>query len=255
MADKMSIEERIAHFLRLAEDAGATQAERDTASTQAERLMLKHAIDRAMLEGVGEQKKEKIIIGRVRIDGGGGTYSYHSMHGMVAVANAMGLTGYFEDFSKIRARSGVKPHINICFAGYESDVHDAEQMIASLLTQAMIAMKTWWKNGLSEWERNELGRQGGYHARCEFIRSFGAGAASRIRDEREAETEATAGAEVVLYDRAQLVRQWSSENLGLKFKGSRRIGSNFGRTEGFAAGREANMSRGKGVGMGRGISS
>lgn len=254
MADKFSIEERIAHFLRLAEDKGATQAERDTAATQAERLMLKHAIDRAMLDGVGEQRKERIIVGRVRVDGGGGTYSYHAMRGMVSVANAMGLTGYYEDFSKIRAGVGIKPHINICFAGYESDVKDAVDMVNSLLLQAMVAMKSWWKN-LPSYQKDTLGRQGGYHARCEFISQFGAGAARRIQDEREQEVASVAGSEIVLFDRSREVQDWADSNLGLTYKMVRRTSSPFGRSEGYAAGREANTGRSShGIGQGRGIS-
>lgn len=254
MADKMTIEERIAHFLRLAEDKGATQAERDTAAAQAEKLMLKHAIDRAMLDGVGEQRKEKIIVGRVRVYGGGGTYSYHSMAGMVAVVNAMGLTGYKEDFTKIRKASGMKAHMNICFAGYESDVRDANELVGSLLLQAMVAMKGWWRD-MPDWEKELLGRQGGYHARCEFISQFGYGAAKRIRDEREQEVASTAGSELVLLDRSKEVKDWATENLGLKWQVSRRTSSSFGREEGFAAGQKANTGRAsRGVGQGRGIS-
>jgi len=254
VADKFSIEERIAHFLRLAEDQGATQAERDTAATQAERLMLKHAIDRAMLDGVGEQRKEKIIVGRVRVDGGGGTYSYHAMRGMVAVANAMGLTGYYEDFTKVRSHY-FKPHINICFAGYESDVKDAVGMINSLLLQAMVAMKSWWRNQ-SSYTKYYLGRQGGYHARCEFISQFGAGAARRIQDEREQEVASVAGSEVVLFDRSREVSDWAASNLGLTIKKTSRTSSAFGRSEGYAAGRNANTGRAShGLSQGRGITS
>jgi hypothetical protein len=252
MANSLTIEERIAHFLRVAEDRGATQAERDTASSQAEKLMLKHAIDRAMLAGVGEQKKEEIIIGRVQVFGGGGTYSYHSMAGMVAVVNAMGLQGFQEDFSFLKVKHGQKPYKNICFAGYESDVHDAENIVNSLLLQAMIAMKSWWKN-LDEPTKSYLGRQGGYHARCEFIRNFGGGAARRIRDEREAETVATEGAALVLLDRSKEVSDWTDVNLSLKKKKTRRLGSNFGRVEGYTAGLDANTSRSKGVSGSRSI--
>lgn len=259
MATSFSIEEQIAHFLRLAEDRGATQPERDLAASQAERLMLKHAIDRAMLAGVGEQKKEAIIVGRVKVMGGGGTYSYHAMHGMVGVANSMGLKGYYEDNSWIRARvdkegNKIGPYKNICFAGYESDVRDAEAMINSLLLQAMVAMKDWWK-GLAAWEKAELGRQGGYHARCEFIKNFGLGAAVRIRDERTKETEKVSGAEVVLFDRSKEVAIWADQNLGLRSNKSRRMGSNFGGAEGYAAGKNANTGRAShGVTGGRGIS-
>ena len=75
MADKMGVEARIEHFLRVSQDPAATQAERDTAGQEAERLLAKHAIDRLTLDVDGARRAEREAIERrtVVIAGGRGT--------------------------------------------------------------------------------------------------------------------------------------------------------------------------------------
>jgi hypothetical protein len=75
MAEKMAVEARIAHFLRVSQDPSATQAERDTAGREAERLLAKHAIDRLTLDVDGARRAvhEPIETGAVTMPGGKGT--------------------------------------------------------------------------------------------------------------------------------------------------------------------------------------
>lgn len=93
MADRMTIEERIAHFLRVSEDAGATQAERDTALREAERLIAKHAVDRLGLDvdGAPRPQREPIETAALDVDGGRGTVSLDIALGLSSVAKSLGL--------------------------------------------------------------------------------------------------------------------------------------------------------------------
>ena len=237
MAEKMSIEEQIAHLLRLAENSGATEAERTISRERAEKLMVRHAIDRAMLDGVGEQRKEGIIIGRIKVWGGGGSYSRAQMEGMHAVAVALGLKSYHNDNTRFNfKRDGIKPHYVICFAGFESDVREAEQLINSLLNQGMLALKEWWDNSS---EKLVLPRWEGYYARNEFLKYFGLGAGNRIQTERKVVVEETTGSALVLVDREAAVKAWADENLNIGKSKRRGTQSDFGKGAGYAAGQKA----------------
>src|SRR6059058_494119 len=99
MAEKMDVEARIAHFLGVSQDAGATQAERDTAGREAERLLAKHAIDRLTLdvEGACRAAREPIETGTIVVAGGKGGVALDVVLGLTRVAQALGLVPYYSD--------------------------------------------------------------------------------------------------------------------------------------------------------------
>src|SRR6059058_113570 len=99
MAEKMDVEARIAHFLRVSQDPSATQAERDTAGREAERLLAKHAIDRLTLDVDGARRAahEPIETGAVTVPGGKGTTALDLVLGLSSVARALGLVPYYSD--------------------------------------------------------------------------------------------------------------------------------------------------------------
>lgn len=241
MAEKLDLEGRIAHFLKLAEDPGATQAERDTASEQAERLMLKHGIDRAMLSE-SEHKDEAIVkIEHVLT----GTYAMEQMLAANHIVEAIGLRSYFSD------RRSFNKTIVVFIVGFESDAADALNLVRSLETQCAVAVRSFGKT-LPSW----MSAMEKYKARREFIQYFGRGAAKRIRSNRAkiiVETVAsTAGTELVLASRTEKVDNYY-EGLGLRTRNLSRSASGYGMGAGYSAGQNANTGERGISGSSRGV--
>lgn len=246
MAEKMTVEQQVKHFLTLAEDRSATQDERDLAAKQAERLMVKHAIERAMVEGIDSSKpREQVVVESMFI---GGTYAYEVMLGSTSVARALGLQAYFTDYRGwLRHGAEQRKGVLLSVVGFESDVRDALVLLRSIETQALVAGAQWIKQA----QRPYWSAADKYKARREFVEYFGDGAASRIREARQEESSSVTGAELVLVDRAKQVRE-HYETLGLRGRADRRSSAGTGIGAGYAAGREANVGS-KGLDRGRGI--
>lgn len=248
MAKKLTPTEEIEHYLRLATDSGATQAERDLASTRAEKLMVKHAIDRAMLDPEGK-KAEEIIIRRVRIYGSKSSYSMNKVLGLNQVVLAMGLRMMITDRrDKKNNYTNDKAHIEINIVGFESDLDEAEMMVRSLDLQVMVALRAWQKtpeylNGAGTLPREEM-----FLAKHEFVKFFGSGAAHRIREERaDAVQDAGPSTALVLVKREDKVKAAFDDMAG-DSTSVRQRESGLGRGAGFAAGQQAGAGRKAGLG-------
>jgi hypothetical protein len=235
MAEKMNIEARIAHFLRVSQDPGATQAERDTAGQEAERLLAQHAIDRLTLdvEGARRAAREPIETGTVTVQGGKGSVALDVALGLTRVAQALGLVPYYADHrSPDDRRFGAAPHVLLSVTGFRSDVALALPLLESLATQAEIAMRAWWR---SEPEHRRIPKYDAHLARCAFVQAFGTGAAERLRTVRD-EAVATTGTALVVASREAEVRDWVETNVSLRSRRDRRSFSGYGRGQGYASG-------------------
>jgi hypothetical protein len=240
MAEKMSIEARIAHFLRVSEDPSATQAERDTAGHEAERLLAKHAIDRLTLDVDGAKRAEREPIERatVVVAGGKGTIALDVVLGLSAAAKALGLVAHYRDrrtASRWIDGPDAKPHVDLVVTGFRSDVLLAVPLLESLAVQAALAMRAWWR---ADPRHRLIQRWDAHLARCEFAREFGRGAAARLsagRDEAIA-ASAAAGTALVVADREAQVEHWVRANVQARSTTDRRSFSGYGRAPGFAAG-------------------
>lgn len=246
MAKSMTTEEQIAHFLKLAEDPGATQEERDTAGQRAERLMVKHGIDRATAEAHGAPVTERIVTEQIFF---GGAYAKDRMHAATAVARALKLRPFYSDARGTDASTGkVATGVRLSVVGFESDVADAMQLIRSLDVQAAVGAadymrpfrrNTWYTAA----EKAVMKRS--------YISSFGSGAARRIEEARSAEVAtAGGGTALVLADRAQRVQAY---DLGFRLRNARSRGRLYDGAAG-AAGRAAGYNAatgGRGLGAGQ----
>lgn len=242
MADSMTTEDRIAHFLKLAEDSGATQHERDIAAAQAERLMIKHGIDRAtaMAADSNQKRDEKIVTTPLFF---GGTYGEARLMSAFALVRALKLQAYKSQAYGIdganshakREVAGVKLHI----IGFESDVRDAVQLIGSLDIQSSVAVKEWAKSQKDAWFW--YGPAEKTRAKQTFIRSFGIGAAERITEERRVVVEeASSGTALVLVSREKQVKAHLDGMSGIRKSRARSRmydpnGANAGRSAGYNA--------------------
>lgn len=251
MAEKMNTTEQIKHFLKLAEDKGATQAERDLASAQAERLILKHQIDRASLVDQDEDDAPEAQV--YWIYGGKSSYSMDKFRSLKMVVDAMGGQVLLMDY-RVGAASRITPlkraALGMQIFAMASDLPAIMQLISSLDTQSTIAMNAWWKsNPMREYYQAE-GNQAVFDQKHEFYRGFGRGAAERIREELargiEAAKTTAPGAGLVLVERATLVRQAADAMSGGPVKNRARFGDGSGTRAGHAAGYEAAAGRSRG---------
>jgi len=251
MAEKMGIEARIAHFLRVSEDPGATQSERDTAGQEAERLLAKHAIDRLTLDVRGAERAEQEPIERrsVVVTGGRGTIALDTVLGLIAVAKSLGLVAHYRDHRTIdRDWDGpdARAHVELVVTGFRSDLTLDVPLLESLAVQAALAMRGWWRSD----PRHRLIRKWDAHlARCEFAREFGHGAAARLAAGREQAIASTgAGTALVVAAREEQVDAWVRANLRVRSTTDRRSFSGYGRAPGYAAGLRSSGTAQRAVG-------
>jgi hypothetical protein len=251
MAEKMDVEARIAHFLRVSEDPGATQAERDTAGREAERLLAKHAIDRLTLDVDGARRAEQEPIERatVSVRGGRGTVALDVVLGLIAVAGALGLVGHYRDRRVVIPELDgwdAEPRVELLVTGFRSDLALAVPLLESLQTQAVLAVRTWWR---SDPRHRLLPRYDALLARCAFARAFGQGAAERLRAGRAAAIDGT-GTALVVAARDARVQAWVQEHLRVRSVTDRRSFSGYGRAPGYAAGLRSTGSTRRELGPG-----
>lgn len=253
MAASMTVEQEITHYLRLSEDPGATQPERDLAAHRAERLLAKHAIDRLDLDVEADRTKaaEPIASASVRCAGGKGTVALDLALGLADVARALGLYPYYSDRRDLPAMfartEDEQPHVLLSVSGFTSDVELVLPLLESLQLQAVLALRSWWR---SDPRHRHMHRYDALLSKCAFARSFGQGAAARLRSARE-EATASSGKALAVRSREEHVRTWVDGNLSLtRARRDRRSFTGYGRSEGYRAGMHARTGRARAVGAG-----
>lgn len=225
-------EEKIDLIAKLLAKAESTTPEEAEALTEhAERLMVKYAIDQAVIDERRSREgkaSERIVEVKVTFTG---TYREALIDMGSNVVWGLG---------SMRPLTGsVGTRSNLFIVGFESDVAQAEVLIRSLHVQALIAMRAWWKDNAiryrygSDWDRRR--------ARDHFIRGFGHGAYIRIESNRlQVIEEAGSGTDLVLVDRKTRVDE-HVDGLGLRKATERqKRWDGFAQAHGNLAGREAN---------------
>ncbi|MGN6444383.1 hypothetical protein [Amnibacterium sp.] len=251
MAEKMGIEARIAHFLRVSEDSSATQAERDTAGREAERLLAKHAIDRLTLDTDGAQRAEHEPIERrtIAVNGGRGTIALDVVLGLMSVAGSLGLVAHYRDrrvVDRYWDAPGTKAHVELVVTGFHSDLMLAVPLLESLAVQAALAMRAWWR---SDPRHRLIQRWDAHLARCEFAREFGRGAAARLAAGRQEAIATTGpGTALVVAAREEQVETWVRDHVRVRSATDRRSFSGYGRAPGYAAGLRSSGTAQRAVG-------
>ena len=250
MADKMGVEARIEHFLRVSQDPAATQAERDTAGQEAERLLAKHEIDRLTLDVEGARRAEREAIERrtVVIAGGRGTTALDVVLGLSAAARALGLVAHYRDRRTTSAwdEPGTRPHVELVVTGFVSDLTLAVPLLESLAVQAALAVRAWWR---SDPRHRLIPKWDAHLARCAFVQAFGSGAAARLEAGRErALAETGAGTALVVAARSEAVDAWVQDNVAVRRVTDRRSFSGYGRAPGYAAGLRSSGTAQRSVG-------
>lgn len=229
-----AIEDKIAKLLAKAEGTNHP-AEAETFMAKAEELMLKHGIERAMLES-RSTKRQEIIVQKVKVKNGHGYAA-----AMVAIGHAVG-----PNFS-VRTLQNILPDGSrmLWLIGYKSDVENAEILFTSLSAQSRAQALHWWKT-----EGRSLhpvaSNNDAYLIRREFIYAFASGVHKRLEETRSRlEDEGEPGTALVLVERSVQVDTWIEKNMqvGKGRTSRRRSGGREARIAGERAGREAVTSK------------
>jgi hypothetical protein len=186
--------DKVQKLLNLAEDKGASPEEAEAFAAKAEELMIRHAIDAAMLQELGGKKTDVIVQKRI---GFGGIFSTADRSLANRVGEAFG-------FKVLQSKAGPK-HYAI-WVGFESETRDAEILVASLLIQSRRALEP----QATMWRARGCDKQELYVLRRSFIDAFGSAAAKRVAESRRQITAEVADKDnrllPVLASREQLVQ-------------------------------------------------
>lgn len=219
--------ERVRKLLAMAENAGATEEERSTFNAKATELMIKYAIDAALLrdpERIDEKIVQKYIYVNVPK-----SYMFEYVSIGCEVASALNCAGIIGNGSH-----NVK---TLVVVGFESDVASVEQMYRSLVLQCTLELGVWYPNAVRPW----MSGTDKFHAKRGFISGYAKGIKTKFEVWRSTViADAGHGAEVALIDRKLSVRHWIDENMKTRPVGGRKydVGA---RASGIAAGQRANI--------------
>ena len=241
MSDKKI--ELIAQLLAKAEST--TPEEAEALTEHAERLMVKYGIEQAIINERRAQSgkaDEKIVQVGITFTGAFRLEYAHLGH---MVAKGLGSLRCLMNTFKNKSAT-------LYLIGYESDVNQARVLIQSLQVQAVVATRAWWKINKGDFSLASSYDQEA--ARRSFVRGFGNGAGTRIKENRQQVVqEAGTGTELVLVSReAKVQAHYDNLQKGKsRSRGGKRDWTAAG--QGYKAGQNANTGE-KAVSQGRGIS-
>ena len=157
----MRIVDEIQHLLRLAEDPGASSAERDLAMRRAEKLMVRHRLQPDQLHQDGEIK-----ILAITVTGGARSVAPGVARGLCELARALDCRGVFWP---------EKRSTRVMVAGEMADLARVNQLYASIMIQAPLALRERME-GRQFWSDTDKQK-----FRRSYMQGFFYGVAERIR--------------------------------------------------------------------------
>ena len=125
----MKIEDQIRHFLRLAEDPGASASEREVAAARAEKLMAKYRIE--SLPDVDSPREDVQLI-RVNIEGTNGSMRPAQVLGLATLAEALSCVAVERSFPRASL---------VMIAGTAGDLALLTELFNSALAQCKVSLK------------------------------------------------------------------------------------------------------------------
>jgi hypothetical protein len=239
MTDETVID-KITKLLAKAESTTHT-AEAEAFTAKATELMMKWAIDEAMINAAqGKPVKDEIV----RYDQGfGGTY--WKAHSELFTSLGYGL-GFRQFHIKPWSSGKGQDHLTCVWIGFRSEIEAGKLLFASLLLQATSAQAEYMKNEfrVDTWDNASAGMQK-FKARRNFTMGFGYAVRDRLKAQRKAaaaaaQTEHTgASVALVLADRDHELDDYMGQFKLYKGRGSRITGGGMG--AGRSAGQRADL--------------
>lgn len=232
--------DKISKLFAMAEDSGATDAEREAFSEKALALMAEWMIEDADVQAhrTGSDPAEKII--RVTIEPTEMSIRQH--YALVdigmSIAPALNCRGYCQSYRGVPYRKA------LVLVGYESDVARVRFLWESLQRQVIAPREAALRDQATRsWD--PMSRQQKDVFRSSFIRAFGERVATRLWVQRKTVvTNAAAGTDLVLRDRSDQVETWVDENMKLG-KGRAHKSDHDAHRAGREAGDRANLATGE----------
>lgn len=223
----------VVSLLAKANDAAATEAERDAYTAKATQLMIEYGIAEAQLAAADTNRPVERIIQQV-IEYAG-TYAPELVRLAHYVATALGLQTYQV------ARGGSKKDVYL--VGFESDVQFARLLLGSLQIQLTTTSDAYMRELRTKWDYHLLTPGDRYKLRRAFIVGFATLVARRVQVTRETTVaSATTGTDLVLANRSDQVRAWLEDAVpNLRATRSTRRYAHDGHVAGAAAGRRADV--------------
>lgn len=223
--------ELVSQLLAIAEDSGATEAERKIARERAERLMVKTGITEAVARAGGKRKDEEIVMSDpIQFSG---TLAKGYLAVGVSIARGLGAEAVQSSRSYSQATLWV--------IGYQSDINRVVRLIESAQVQAQLDLEAYWAPIKEEFARESQNAK--FLERRAFLFGFANGVQERLEDATtEVAEDAGPGTDLVLRDREQAVANYVGEHFG---KARRTCFSNRpgALMAGAAAGRRANLNQ------------
>lgn len=225
---------RIKKLLAKAEAKGCTEQERDALNAKATELMLKHAIDSAMLSG-DDRPTEQITQKYISLHFLPGVYRYEYAVLAGFIAPYMNCKSFHIKLSR--------NHIIVVLVGFESDLESMESIYRSLITQCISSMHGWMSQFETKKEMFGFTPQQKMEAKKSYVIGFADGTRNKFRSIRqEFVTQTGNGAELVLVDRKKKVDNWINENISVR-KARSRSYAEHGQLAGFLAGVQADIGQ------------
>jgi hypothetical protein len=230
--DLAGMERRVQLLLDRAKDlrSRGEDGEADSTLANAERIILKYGIDAAKLAiKVSFAEREPIESEWVEFTG---IYRV-----ALAVRFNQLATVYHTSGRSFTVKDGTTEYVVL--VGAKSEVRYLKMLIASLLMQAMTAMRDWWEDFE---DRPNLRGMAGYKARRQFLMNFVIGAQNRIEEARRVALGTDESTALALAHRRADVDAYLKENFNLRTVKSRlKPGVRSAAEAGYDAGRRANV--------------
>lgn len=188
----MKIEDQIRHFLRLAEDPGASASEREVAAARAEKLMAKYRIE--SLPDVDSPREDVQLI-RVNIEGTNGSMRPAQVLGLATLAEALSCVAVERSFPRASL---------VMIAGAAGDLALLTELFNSALVQCKVSLKEALRG------RHFRSQSERFHFRRSYTLGFFRGVANRVREAMKNEVLGTSK-ELVVVGRASRAERHIAE--------------------------------------------
>jgi uncharacterized protein DUF2786 len=222
-----------------AEDPATTPEERNLYLEKISELMVKYAIDEALLSAQPNEVSDKIVYEQFEC-GGLKTYRWEFIFLGCCIAEALKVKGLYVTTWK----SGKKDY-KLGLVGFSKDVEKVVFLWNALVTQSMLFLNDHVAQDMSKAEWAHYTGMQKYTYRRSFYTHFSKRIKQRLVTlyRKEAETHSDASQALVLVDRSKLVDAWASDNIALSSMKARSI-SWAGAAGGEAAANKANIGQG-----------
>ena len=228
------ITSRIRKLLAKAGDPAVTQQESEALTEKAYELMVKHAIDEAMLTA-SKADREKIVKRLALIDFVPAAYQFE-YGGML-----VNLAQFFNSRAFVILKSN--PY-RVIIVGHEADLDALQMMYQSLTIQCMASMRAWLSDFETKKQLFGIKASEKMNIKKSFVLGFANGVVAKfVKIRQSAISESGHSAELVLVDRSQKVDDWVSLNMEITNKRIRRSYSTIGESQGYKEGQRADIGQ------------